>query len=180
MTKTEKAINHKYYENAKAKKKSEYKPGQQKPKPSKADLLPDFREAIPTPDDLDDLGCKALANAIILRAAEDYYDVCNDPDMEIQLGKDEDMPKAYFCYKNAIESFLYSEWYGMLTDVLPETFIKAIKEHKKKGKFPQTPRNSNYIPDREYAEPSHIVKTNSKSHGPMSVRERALAYPVDF
>ena len=49
------------------------------PTKMKIDDLPDFRIAIPTPDDLDTEGCEALLRAVTIRTAEDYYQVCDQP-----------------------------------------------------------------------------------------------------
>lgn len=103
-------------------------------KPSPADLLPDFREAIPTPDKLDTSGCKALAAAIIARAAYDYYDVCLQPDTGYpELATNQNMPASMYCDKGVLEHFIDSKWFDCLTNIPPKAFREIIKERRRHG-----------------------------------------------
>lgn len=103
--------------------------------PCNADLLPEFHEAIPTPDKLNTEGCKALAAAIIARAAYDYYDVCLQPDNEsnVQLATNESIPVKMYCDKAVIEHFIDSKWYDCLTNIPPRAFREVIKERRREG-----------------------------------------------
>jgi len=108
--------------------------------------MPPFRKAFPTPDCLDDEGCRALADAILVRAAADYYDVCDHPDDLII--KSPDTSDAYRRSKKKLDEFIESTWFNDLTDIPWRTFKKIILEHKKAGHMPSItkPRHTSVIP----------------------------------
>lgn len=93
-----------------------------RPKHGNADNMPSFREAFPTPEYLDDDGVKNLVAAIVLRVAQDYYDVCDRPENEPNYAKAE------------IERSLRSGWFETISSIDINHFVKIIREHKKAGK----------------------------------------------
>ena len=62
-----------------------------------------------------------LANAIVIRAAEDYRKVLRrceqDPDK-----------KAYIKEKESLERYFRSDWFGTLTGIDPELLIRKLCE----------------------------------------------------
>ena len=112
--------------------------------------MPSFREAFPTPDYLDDEGCRLLTIAILNRAAEDYYDVCDHPDdlkSYAPPGSD-----ANLRTKKKIDEFIESTWFDTICDIPGSTFKKIIKKHKANGKFPNVtkPRNTDVVGGKSY------------------------------
>lgn len=83
--------------------------------------MPPFREAFPKPEDLNDEGCRALGNAIIINAAMEYYDICERTD-------------SYALRK--LDEFIESTWFNDLTDIPWRKFKSIIKAHKKAGNLP--------------------------------------------
>lgn len=105
--------------------------------PCPADNLPSFREAFPTPDHLDADGCNALAKAILLRAAKDYFDHCDDEDTELVLGENEEVPINQLCTRHMLEQFIDSQLFGEITSIGSKTFKDGIREYKRTHKtFP--------------------------------------------
>lgn len=105
--------------------------------PCPADDLPDFREAFPTPEHLDTDGCEALAKAILLRTAKDYFDHCNDDDPELVLGENENVPVNQLCTRHMLEQFIDGPMFSEITSISSKTFKDGIREYKKTHKsFP--------------------------------------------
>lgn len=109
---------------------------------SRADQLPEFRKALPTADAIDDEGAKALAAAIIVRAAQDYYDACDQiglKDIEdILWARDGHLRTALLGDRSEIELFVYSDscWYELLTTIDRKVFLDKIRRYKMKGHLP--------------------------------------------
>lgn len=76
-----------------------------------------FREAFPTPDELDDTGCQRLMAAILLQAASDYYDCLRTS------------PKSLA----ELREFLGSRFYQMLTDIPAKDFEREIQFRWRNG-----------------------------------------------
>ena len=73
--------------------------------------MDEFRQAFPTPECLNDTGCRRLAAAILLQAAEDYDHV----------------------NMHELNRFIDSEWFKTLTDMPPAHFRKVMTDWKKHG-----------------------------------------------
>lgn len=104
------------------------------PKTGPADDLPSFRETFKTPEDLDDRGCNALLNAILLRTAQDYYEVCDQ--QHTVLTGDEDVTIPALCTRTMIEAFINGAGdleFDSITSITPRTFKEAIKAIKRRG-----------------------------------------------
>lgn len=96
--------------------------------------IPEFREAIPTPSNLNDEGIAHLISAIILAAAHDYFNVCLH-DIPKERKRYEENLKIYS--RASLESFIDGEFYALICDIPPETFKRKIVELRKKSKvFP--------------------------------------------
>ena len=152
---------------------------------SRGDSLPPFRKAIPTPESLDDVGVRALANAIILRTIEDYFDVCNSVVSESVVsyfytklanfykkkwaGEEcRGLNPDRYCDRGVIESFIDDDWFETLTDIPREVFMKKIKQFKENGKLPTLPRSIYVVPpDRRIEEEdyAHTGKRHNKDCG---------------
>ena len=104
---------------------------------SPGDALPNFRDRFPKADDLNTDGCKALAAAIVLRAAMDYYEVCKKP-----LTVDVRNPDCWKGHSHAewVESkdglhlFVHTPFFQELTDINPDSFEKTIMKRRVFGK----------------------------------------------
>lgn len=105
--------------------------------PCRADSLPAFREAFPTPDSIDLDGAKALSTAILLTLAQDYYNVCMDKPVRVAYGTSiTSYPKYTFdqlCGKELCERFFESELFEAITDIHPDFFRRKIIELRKAG-----------------------------------------------
>lgn len=136
----QKLMNRKYYINQKEKEKQAIQLPETTPEVCQADLLPPWKEACPTPEDMDDDGAKALAAAIIARTAEDYYRVCHLHEAETSYGKDENgnemVPDSVnaLCTRHMIEQFIdESCLFDALTNIDRETFKHTIQNLRKKN-----------------------------------------------
>lgn len=143
-----KALARKYYEAAKRKKKGVgvFDPT---PTPSKADALPNFREAIPTPNDLDNDGCHALAAAIIAKTAEDYWKVCDHDPSKPEFRQDENgndiIGVDALRTRHMIEMFVNESClFDALTNIDRNVFLKEIRAMKLNGK--PIPSIENVVP----------------------------------
>lgn len=112
-------------------------------KPSNADSLPDFKEAIPSAQMMDTRGTYLLSVAIILSAAKDYYDVVNHPRMPI-YGNPEKATYNDLMRKEYIEYFLKTELFDSICEMSPDFFIRKVKELKDSGK--DFPKVGDYMP----------------------------------
>lgn len=101
------------------KKKASPSPLAGQPRKRPIDLdLPPFREAIPTPEAMNSEGAKALANALLLITAKDYYEQWPNPSKEL-------------------EHFIDGDLFESITDIIPEYFRKKVSQLKESGKrFP--------------------------------------------
>ena len=88
--------------------------------------MKDFREAFPTPDRLNDEGCQRLASAIVLQAAEDYYEYLKDAWRH--RGKVDLAPAA------DLRAFVYGPMFARITDISPEEFYRIVKEWWRRGR----------------------------------------------
>lgn len=109
------------------------------PVPSPADMLPSWKEAVPTSDKMDDAGTRALAAAIIAKTAEDYWHVCDHPYTEVKTRKFTDVEDAdstnALCCRRMIEMFIdESTLFDALTDIDRKLFKETIKKMKAQGK----------------------------------------------
>lgn len=118
--------------------------------------LPTFREAFPTSDALDWEGCENLKAAIILRAAQDYFDVCTAKDRDMTDEEKDQLGSRGYCCKEELERFIDSEWYEALTTIDRNVFRKMIKKHRANGHLPTPyrPRGTELLlnPGREKSE----------------------------
>ena len=135
-------VNRYYHANAKRKQKAEERlslVGPCDPIPSPADMLPSWKEAVPTSDKMDDEGTRALAAAIIAKTAEDYWNVCDHPYTEVKTRKFTDVEDAdstnALCCRRMIEMFIdESTLFDALTDIDRKLFKETIKKMKAQGK----------------------------------------------
>ena len=67
---------------------------------------------------------KEIASAIILQAVKDYRTATR----KYRKGKDTDKHRATM---EEIESFIRSEWFGVLSDIEPEMLLEKLKEECK-------------------------------------------------
>lgn len=92
---------------------------------------------------MNDRGAIMLASAILLKAAEDYYYVCDHPlssstsAVERYLNK-KDAPVPALKTRGMLELFIDSDFFKDISDIEPEHFKKTIKTMKmKKVPFPK-------------------------------------------
>lgn len=91
---------------------------------------------------MNDRGAKMLASAILLKAAEDYFNVCDEPtscsdSITEKYKYDRNPPIPALLTKGMIELFFRSQLFDALSDISPEIFREGIKRLKKSGKkFP--------------------------------------------
>lgn len=122
--------------------------------------MKDFREQHPTADSLDDNGCKRLAAAIILQTAVDLYE-------SIQFDMRHPTAPTFSdlaCSVKSIRDFVYSEWYGCLTDIDADTFINTVVQwycqKRDLARFINTWRNKLIMLERSestsYYEPGYL------------------------
>lgn len=128
-----------YISRDRRKKKEDEKPETQNTEKSPADMLPNFREAFPTSDDLNDDGCAALARGIILRAAYDYYQVAMNPikmtKEEFKNGKwNQKTNWEWVLSKDGLHYFVHTEFFNDLTDIHPDHFEKTLIQRRASGK----------------------------------------------
>lgn len=87
-------------------------------------------------------GAKMLATAILLRAAEDYFRVCDQPDsISEKTAKkyryDPETPVPALKTKGMLELFFKSDLFDAISDIPPDVFRSGIKKLKASGnKFP--------------------------------------------
>lgn len=110
--------------------------------PCPADDLPSFREAFPDSTYLDNEGCDALCRAIVVRTAQDYYDVATDP---IEMTKDEFKNEKWrqkrdwdwIMSKDGLHYFVRSAFFNMISNIDPVHFERTmIKRKRDKKKIP--------------------------------------------
>lgn len=131
------------------------------------DNLPSFREAFPTPDDIDEDGARMLAAAIIAQTAEDYFDHCNDEDRPYELASNQtvdDIPNNQLCTRHMQEAFIDGPVFECLTDIDPQFFKEGIREYKKHHK--KLPNTSSMIfPDYDLDNHRSYVRSKHKGKG---------------
>lgn len=123
------------------KEKNEKPKNETPPAPCNADLMKPWKEACPTPDDMDDDGARALAAAIIAKTAEDYYRVCHLQESPACYGHDtkgnELVPdnQNVLCTRHMLEMFIdESTMFDALCDIDRKVFKEKIQQLRKSGK----------------------------------------------
>ena len=82
-------------------------------------------------------GCQILAAAILLRCAEDYYNVCDKPLCTIVSTCDAKLASNTLMTREMIERFIDSVLFDAISDIPADVFRAKIKKLKKAGgKFP--------------------------------------------
>ena len=107
--------------------------------PCPADDLPSFREAFPDATYLDDNACDALCRAIVVRTAQDYYDVATDPiEMTKEEFKDEKWKQKrdwdWLMSKTGLHYFVRSKFFNMISNIEPKHFERTMVWRKLHGK----------------------------------------------
>nr|DAH06917.1 MAG TPA: hypothetical protein [Caudoviricetes sp.] len=65
-------------------------------------------------------GYRDLANAVVMQAVKDYKHI-------LHKLKKQPVEKQLLCVKGRIESFFYSEYFNILTDVDPYVIVEQLK-----------------------------------------------------
>ena len=85
------------------------------------------------PAEMDDSGARALASAILLKAAQDYWYVCDFDGKETVLVDEKNPTQNALRTRHMLEKFFNSDWYDVLSDIDKDRFMDTIKKIKAKG-----------------------------------------------
>lgn len=78
-------------------------------------------------------GADALAAAIVLKAAEDYWYVCDQPNKPAPKVNNCDVTQTCLKTRHMLEKFFNSDYFGIICPIDKDRFMNTIRRYKKNG-----------------------------------------------